>query len=138
MALKGLNPNRTYTYIPKDQRDGPEPAKFFFKPLSPAVLAQIEDKEMIVQPDENKQVKTMSMGTKMGTRTLLTLRNALVGWENVLYEDDSDKWVPAVFQMDGNVASDETIAVIPPRYRDELEEAILDMNTLEEEDAKNS
>lgn len=140
MVVKGLNPHRSYEYVPESERENKtDPAVFFLKVLPPHIAAELEDKTMAAMPDaKTGQVTQASLELALGTTTLKALRHGLDGWnENFKYQDGDDWMTVPVKKNDDGTLSDDAIAAIPIGLREELADVIQGMNLVDKEDVKN-
>lgn len=124
MAI-AVDPNRTFDYILKEDRDLPaeQQTVFKLKVLSARELARLEDSVSVMDKDGNWQVK-------VGTKALEILSCGIKGWENL--RNRAGIFIPFSGIMDNN------FDLLRPEWRRELADAITEQANLSEDERKNS
>lgn len=124
MAI-AVDPNRTFDYVLKEDRDLPpeQQTVFKLKVLSARELARLEDSVSVMDKDGNWQVK-------VGTKTLEILSCGLRRWDN--FRDRNGNLITFVGSMDDNFDR------LRPEWRRELADAITEQANLSEDERKNS
>lgn len=120
-----VDPNRTFDYVLKEDRELPaeQQTVFKLKVLSARELAGLEDSVSVMDKDGNWQVK-------VGTKVLEILRLGLKGWKNL--------WRTSEITEPFKGIGDESLDLLRPEWRRELADAITEQTNLSEGEVKNS
>ena len=97
MAIRAVKRESEYKYIPVDEREAEKPTAFYFKPLDKETKAKLEDKLVVVMPDETINVANSSY-------LLGAIKLCLVKVEN--FVDEKDREIPVKRCKDGLVCDD--------------------------------
>jgi hypothetical protein len=107
----------SYKYVPLIEKDNSEnPFSVKFKKLDLKTLASIKDESITVKADSTFTVNT-------NTQYYLTLRESLLGWENLNNGGD-----PVQFKKDADGVTDETLEFLPAELRAEIAQVIIDVS----------
>lgn len=129
-----MSPDHEWEYILKEERGDASPTVFVLGVLSASAEATIEDALVKVGPD-----KSMSAAT--GSHIVAVLRAGLRGWRNFRDATGAEVQFPtSKANMRGGrpTITDDGLTMLAPRHRKELAEAIVERNTITEEEEKNS
>ena len=126
--------SKTWEYILKCDRGCDHPSVFILRAMSVADEARIQDS--LVTVDAATKVTTV----KSGSHALEVLRIGLLGWKDFFLPSGE----PAPFVTDKSrrmrgfdPVSDESLDRLRPDHRRELAEAIIERNTIAEDERKN-
>jgi len=117
----GIKPNQVHKFEPKGQEDTAEDkrTKFLVEFLDVALSANISDQVYTAKGFGAKREELL----RAGTQELHILRRSLKGWENFVYEDETEvEWDdPGKGSKDKvNAVMDRNLNKIPPEWRGEI------------------
>lgn len=129
-----VSPEYEWEYVLREERAHASPTVFILGVLSASAEAAIEDALVKVSPDR-------SMTAATGSHVMAVLRSGLRGWRN--FRDATGSEVPfptskATMRNGRPTITDDGLTMLSPRHRKELADAIIERNTITEDEEKNS
>lgn len=137
MAIKGLRLGETWEYISKLDPDPDNPTVWVLGTLDSEVYSRLMDQLAVYRVNPARPDAEPEMKLNAFERNLRTVQYGLRGWRNFL--DDKGREIPfRTERVQGReVVPMELVRQIPFPVLDELARAIVEGNTLTEEEGKN-